>query len=174
MSVVLRPAILNDKRKVYTWLTATDLTPEMLGPPHFPDCPVPSWEDFDNDYLDYYFDGSRECEGRCFIIEYMGIAAGQINYNKINTEDSSTELDIWLAEKKYTGRGIGSAAIRILMKYLCEHFFCRRFYVAPSLRNSHALEFYRNAGFEIASDVPVDFIPDYYDSVLLVKVWQDF
>ncbi len=109
--IKIRPADINDKRKVFEWLTNSNLTKEMMGHPNYPDAKIPTWIEFDKDYLDYYFDGSIPLKGRCFIILEGENEVGQINYNAIDDEKKSTDLDIWLSDLKYTGRGIGTEAI---------------------------------------------------------------
>src|SRR5690606_17099975 len=109
--ISLKPAAPSDKKKIFDWLTNSNLTAKMLGMPNFPDNPVPSWEEFDSDYLGYYFDGTQPLSGQCFIIIHNGQEIGQINYNAIDARDRSTELDIWLADKQFTGQGLGTEAI---------------------------------------------------------------
>jgi diamine N-acetyltransferase len=48
--VILRPATPNDRRQIYEWLTQSDITSKMIGPPDFGDNPIPTWKDFMNDY----------------------------------------------------------------------------------------------------------------------------
>lgn len=78
--IALIPAAPQDRIRVYEWLTRSDLTSSMVGPPDFPDHPVPSWEEFCEDYADYFFDGSEPYKGRSFLIEYGDVTAGHINY----------------------------------------------------------------------------------------------
>lgn len=58
--MTIKPATLQDKKKIFKWLAHSNLTSDMFGPPNFPDIQIPTWEEFDNDYLDYYFDGSNQ------------------------------------------------------------------------------------------------------------------
>ncbi len=160
---------MEDKEKVFRWLTRSNLTAEMLGPPKFPDTLVPSWEEFDNDYLDYYFDGTQPMKGRCFIITHKGQEVGQINYNHIDPRDHSTELDIWLSDKRFTGQGFGTGALRLICRFLAETFGCRYVYVQPSRRNPKAIRAYLKAGFREQAYFPPELVPDYEDSVLLKK-----
>jgi len=81
--ITLEPSTPADKIKIYQWLSHSNLTPEMLGEPNFPDNPVPGWEEFDDDYASHYFDGTKPLEGRCFIILKNKEEVGQINYNAI-------------------------------------------------------------------------------------------
>jgi diamine N-acetyltransferase len=141
----------------------------MLGPPKFPDNPVPTWDEFDNDYSDHYFDDSQPGIGKCFVIEHNGQEIGQINYNQIDTNTKSTEIDIWLADYQFTSKGFGTEAIKILCCYLVKSFGCRTFFIAPSRRNKNAIKSYKKAGFIETERIPDNFIPDYEDTVLMIK-----
>lgn len=167
--LTLRPAVLQDKRKIFDWLTASNLTSEMFGPPKFPDIPIPTWNEFNEDYLEHYFDGSQPLKGRCFILLENGREMGQISYNEIDKVAKSTEIDIWLADREFTGKGLGTEAIKILCCYLYHNFACQSIYIAPSRRNSRAIKAYKKAGFVETEHVPAGFVPDYKDTVILVK-----
>lgn len=165
----LRPAKPYDKRKIYEWLACSNLTGRMMGPPNFPDHPIPSWEEFQDDYHDYFFNGSQPERGRCFVIELEDASIGQINHDKIYTETKSTELDIWLADKKYTGQGYGTEAIILLGDYLHSNFDCLKFIIAPSKRNKIAIRSYQKAGFEIVPHQGPIENADYTDIILMTK-----
>lgn len=167
--LTLRPATVKDRRNVYNWLAHSNLTSEMLGPPHFPDIPIPTWETFCEDYTDHYFNGTKPHSGRCFILIHQGEEIGQINYNEINLDLKSVEIDIWLADSAFTGKGFGVEAIHILCRYLKKYFGCKTFYIGPSRRNINAIKAYKKAGFAETKHIPDAFIPDYSDTVLLVK-----
>ena len=109
--VILRSATLNDRQPIFDWLTNSDLTKFMMGPPTYPDSPIPTWQEFLNDYMEYFFDGSRPLLGRCFIIEVNSEPVGQINHDKISMTNHSTELDIWLKSSKFINKGYGTDAI---------------------------------------------------------------
>ncbi|MBK9257408.1 MAG: GNAT family N-acetyltransferase [Saprospiraceae bacterium] len=167
--LTLRPATLADKRKIYNWLAHSNLTCEMMGPPAFPEITVSTWNEFNDDYLDYYFDGSEPWKGQCFIMEHNGQEIGQINYNEIDKDTKSTEMDIWMADRKYTGKGLGTTAINLLCHYLESVFDCESIYIAPSFRNINAIKSYQKAGFVETENIPDNFIPDYDDTIVLVK-----
>ena len=162
----LRPATPADKPRIYDWLAHSNLTGEMLGPPRFPDAPVPTWNDFDADYADHYFTGSDPELGRCFIITLHGTDIGQINYNPI--VDRTTEIDIWLADRRYAGHGYGTAAIRLLCNHLFAVLGCNQVIIAPSRRNVAAVKAYAKAGFRETNEIPALFEPDYDDAVVMV------
>jgi RimJ/RimL family protein N-acetyltransferase len=166
--IFLRPATETDRKVIFQWLTLSDLTSSMLGPPVFMDAPIPSWEQFVEDYEDHYFNDSDPEAGRSFIIQKGALSIGHISYNDIH-EDRSTELDIWMASSAFTGKGFGTKAIQVLCTHLHSALGCMTFYMAPSMRNKNAIRSYMKAGFEETSDVPLWFVPDYYDTILLRK-----
>jgi RimJ/RimL family protein N-acetyltransferase len=168
-TVTLRPATLKDRKPIFDWLTNSDLTKFMMGPPTYPDSPIPTWDDFQNDYKEYFFDGSQPLMGRCFIIEVNSEPIGQINHDKIYMSDFSTELDIWLKCIEYMNKGYGSDAIITLCNYLTKEFKCRKFIIAPSKQNIGAIKAYKKAGFIETDIVHDDFIGDYTDAIILMK-----
>ena len=167
--IKIRPATINDKRKVFEWLTNSNLTKEMMGLPYYPDAKIQTWEEFDKDYFDSYFDGSAPLKGRCFIIMEEEIEVGQINYNTIDNVKKCTDLDIWLSDSKYTGRGIGTEAILLLCGYLYKQFDCQQIIISPSKRNKNAIKSYEKAGFVI-TDIELDETEkDYNDNIVMLK-----
>lgn len=165
-NVQLRFAGPNDKRKIFDWAVHSNLSGEIFNTDH----PAPSWEEFDEDYASYYFDGTQPLSGRCFIIVFQGEDIGQINYNSIDMHSHSTEIDIWLADRRYTCRGLGTQAILLLCQYLKKELNIRTIYMAPSAKNIYAVRAYRKAGFMDADEIPEWFRPDYPDVVMLRKM----
>ncbi|GAB2992290.1 GNAT family N-acetyltransferase [uncultured Cyclobacterium sp.] len=167
--LTLRPANLQDKKSIYMWLAHSNLTDEMLGAPNFPEVPIPTWEEFNEDYKAHYFDGSHPLKGQCFIITYNGNKIGQINHNEIDPITQSTEIDIWLADRVLTGKGYGTGAIKLLSEYLVQYFECKTIYIAPSKRNLKAIRAYIKAGFKETKEHLENFVPDYEDAIVMVK-----
>lgn len=165
--VILRPATMQDRKPIFEWLTNSDLTSFMMGPPAYPDSKIPSWKEFIQDYQEYFFDSSQPLLGRCFMIEVNGEPIGQINHDKIYPEDNSTELDIWLKSSQYTGKGYGADALEALCAFLNTEYSCKKFIIAPSKRNTRAINAYKKAGF-IESAEPIK-SPDYFDIIVLIK-----
>lgn len=140
-----------------------------MGPPDYPDSKIPSWEEFKNDYAEYYFNGSQPMKGQCFIIQFEEEDIGQINHNVIDSENNITDLDIWLCDSKYTGRGIGTEAIQLMCKYLKQEYGCKEIKISPSRRNKRAIRSYEKAGF-VMTDLVIDKSEmDYDDNIVLVK-----
>lgn len=174
--VTLRPAALEDRRMIYEWLAHSDVTATMLGFPLYPETPIPTWEEFCEDYQPYFFDGSAPWLGRSFLIVADAEPVGQINYNDIIEEDGCkrVELDIWLRSQAVCGKGFGPDALETLCRHLSDAYGVQEFMVQPSERNGAAIRAYEKAGFR-----RLDLTPDaaeerwgsrdYCDSVFMVK-----
>ena len=172
--VHLRKAEEADRWSVYQWLANSDLTPSMMGPPHYPDHPVPTWEAFCEDYRPHYFDDSDLARGRCFIITVEGIDLGVVCYNAIDSVNKRTDVDIWLRCEKDCGQGYGPQALVKLCDHLQACFGIGSISVSPSQRNSRAIAAYQKAGFKQVP--PEDLVRhidprdlEYKDNIVLVK-----
>jgi len=167
--VILRPATLNDRRQIFEWLAQSDLTSNMLGPPDFPDNLVPTWDEFVSDYNPNFFTNFNPDGGRSFIIEVSGAGIGHINYNEIDRSINTVELDIWLADSQHCNKGYGTDAILTLCDYLFYNFNCKAIILAPSARNKAAIRAYEKCGFQTINESLEHFVPDYYDTVIMMK-----
>jgi diamine N-acetyltransferase len=146
----------------------------MMGPPLFPETPIPTWEQFCNDYVMCFFDGTQEEVGRCYVIEAEGEAVGHISYSQMDTHENFAELDIWMRAAKYCGRGYGSDALRALVQHLHDRYHVTEFILRPSRRNPRAIRAYARAGFVPLSltneEQTALYGPgDYEDTVVLCK-----
>ena len=170
--VTLRPANDDDRRDIYMWLATSDVTPSMMGPPTYPDVPIPTWEQFCADYTSHFFDGSRPDRARSFIIGADGESVGHINYDGLDSQRSIAELDIWMRSQVFCGHGYGTDALVALMGHLHDDFAVGKCIVRPSLRNQRAVRAYEKAGFRDSELSPEEQIRtygrgDYSDTVTL-------
>jgi RimJ/RimL family protein N-acetyltransferase len=168
-NVTLRPATVADQRQIFEWLAQSDITSRMIGPPDFSDNPIPTWEEFMDDYNPEFFNDDNPDNGRSFIIETDGNTVGHINYNKIDRGTGTVELDIWLARSEHCNKGYGTDAINALCRYLNEQLDCNTLILAPSARNKAAIRAYEKCGFKPADRLPENLVPDYHDTLVLVK-----
>jgi len=144
----------------------------MMGPPHFPEIEIPSWEAFCADYIDTFFDDSRPGKGRSYVIEVAGAAAGHISYSQLNRHEGWAELDIWMASPEWCGKGYGADALVALSDQLHRTFGLTELIVRPSRRNIRALRSYERAGFvPVTSDTAVQLARygpnEYHDTIVL-------
>ncbi|MGH6611026.1 MAG: GNAT family N-acetyltransferase, partial [Burkholderiaceae bacterium] len=116
--VSLRRARLLDRPRIHEWLTQSDLTPNTLGAPLYPDLEPPTLEEFSAEYVNSYFDGTRPYAGRMFVIGLGGDEVGAVSHGSIDLGNDVVELDIWLAERRLASRGLGSEALVLLADWL--------------------------------------------------------
>ncbi len=118
--VSLRPLTPNDKETFIKWATYSDGTPFWYGEEY--NEPIPSREKFFEDFTNIFFNGSEPKKGRAFdiILNEGNIEIGQINYQiDVKIRDALVyDFDIIIADKAYFGKGIGTAALGMLSKYV--------------------------------------------------------
>jgi RimJ/RimL family protein N-acetyltransferase len=145
------PAKIVDKKKVFKWLCESETTKNHMGPPHFDDHPIPTWEEFCMDFEDFYFDGAKPKDGRVFIIKHGDEEIGAICYASFHLYSTRAELDIWMESERNCGKGLGTDAIILLCNYLKNNGI-DKFFIRPSRRNARAVRAYEKAGFMKVAD----------------------
>lgn len=143
--IQLRPATPADKDTLFAWATQSDAAPYWYGDMY--NEPLPTREEFFDDWKDYYFDGSQPLMGQCFIIELNGEGVGMVCYNPIDPVGLSTEMDIIIAAKEHKSKGYGSEALKLLMEYLAKTFGVKEFEIHAHHQNARAIRSYEKAGF---------------------------
>lgn len=173
--VTLRPAEISDRRDIYEWLSLSDSTSAMMGPPLYPDHPAPSWEEYVADYADHYFDGSQPAEGRLFVLLAGRRPVGAVSYSRAVCE-GALELDIWMRSESECGKGYGTDALKALSGFLAGELGVTEFVIRPSARNERAVRAYRKAGFEpVGPSEEARFGPgEYEDTVTLAMRYGGF
>lgn len=146
--IELKPAQESDRKKIYTWLTQSNLTSSMMGPPYYSDHPIPSWEEFCEDYPLSFFNASGNGKGKNYIIVVNDEEIGAIGYDLLDKNKSKVVLDIWMRDEKYCGLGYGSDALNALCSYINKTYNISKFIISPSARNKRATAAYKKAGFE--------------------------
>jgi len=147
----------------------------MMGPPRFPDHPIPTWEQFCADYEDRFFRPDGDGFQQLFVISAEQREIGGISYDGLDTWHGIAELDIWTGSSADWGHGWGSMAIRELSGRLLRHPAVESLIMRPSRRNLRAIAAYRKAGFTLYDPV-LHQLPelvfstglDYADAVVLV------
>ena len=173
----LRRARLLDRPRVYEWLTQSDLASNTMGAPFYPERAMPSLDEFSSEYVNAHFEGTRPFAGRMFVIVAGGEEIGCVSHGPIDLLNDVVELDIWLSERRWTGRGLGSEGLVLLADWMQANYGINRFLVRPSRRNVRALRAMRRAGFR-ETDLPTAEVieklhlpsGDYSDEVLLFRI----
>lgn len=167
--VSLREADIADRPKLFQWLTQSDITPSIMGEPTYPDHPIPTWEDFQREYSESYFQASGNEKGRNFIILLGGTEIGTIGYDNLDRRASQVDIDIWMKEERYCGHGFGTEALRCLVEKLHSKYGIRTFRLDPSARNKRAIRAYEKAGFRIEDNIVWNRRPDYRDAISMIR-----
>jgi diamine N-acetyltransferase len=168
-TVCLKPARLADRQKIFQWLTQSDVTSSMTGPPRYPDHPPPSWDEFKRDYPDVFFEDRPDGRGRNYIILAGGNEIGTIGYDNLDRIRQRVDLDIWMRSEAYCGRGFGTDAIETLVNHLHRTLGIREFDIDPSARNPRAIRAYQKAGFVAQERNPPGKEADYYDTAAMKR-----
>ena len=171
MRVSLRPARISDRPRIYKWLAESDATAEMMGPPTFPDHPVPTFEEFCTDYGAEAYSGSGDL--RLFVICADGAGVGAVSYF---LREGIAEIDIWIGGSQHWGKSIGTKSIEMLANELGTQELAHSAVMRPSARNRRAVAAYGRAGFEVY-DARRHTLPgwclteglDYADAVVMVR-----
>ena len=140
---ILRTMTVDEVPTFFKWATQSESTPFW-----YDDGRVPTYEEFTQDWKRYYFDGSEPEKGRCFVILVGNRAIGQINYNNINRENNSVELDIIIATDTDKNKGYGTDAVKTLSRYLFQNMNIQVCWIEPIAINTRAIRAYEKAGFK--------------------------
>lgn len=150
--IKIRHATQDEKQKTYEWLCLSNTAQMHMGEPDYPESPIPDQKQFNEDFEDFYYlkDGIRR--GSVMIIENDSEEIGCLCYACFHLKDNSAELDIWMKDLKYCGKGFGPIAIKLLIEYLKVNLSINRFIIRPSEKNINAIKAYERAGFVRTTD----------------------
>jgi diamine N-acetyltransferase len=165
----LRPTRIEDRRKIFVWLTQSDVTPSMMGPPLYVDHPLPSWEDFKRDYRASFFEVAENAAGKNYIILVDEEEIGTIGFDNLDVQKGSVDLDIWMKSEAFCGYGYGPDAMDALVGHLYRTSGVTEFRVDPSSRNRRAIRAYRKSGFAEDRKFTSSNKPDYKDTLIMIK-----
>lgn len=107
-----------------------------------------SRKDFFKDWNEDCFNIDKPEKGQCFWIEYKGKRIGQINYNKIDKKNKKVELDIIIGPQKRLSKGLGTDALKTLIKYLFNSFKINKITISARANNPRAIKAYQKSGFK--------------------------
>lgn len=152
----LRPMRGDEAPLFYEWAADPDVQPFWGGRDHYKDL-----DGFLRDWQPHYFDGSQPDRGRCFTIEDLPAEArgqpaggransrpiGMIAYNRVDTVDRSTDIDIVIGDPAYRDRGYGTDAIRAFLGFLFDTVGLHRVWLGTYDHNVRAQRAYEKAGF---------------------------
>jgi [ribosomal protein S5]-alanine N-acetyltransferase len=90
---------------------------------------------------------------RFAIIDPDGGFLGMISYYNVNFEYRNAELGIYIGDRDFWSRGIGTEAILTLLTHLFRHTNLSQVYLTTYAANTRAQACYRKCGFEVTGTV---------------------
>lgn len=138
----LRPMRRDEAPRFYEWATDPEVEPFWGEADHYKD-----FDGFLRHWHPHYFDGSQPNLGRCFTIEVEGRPIGMITYNRVNSVNHSTDIDIIIGDPAYRDRGYGTDAIRAFLGFLFDSVGLHRVWLGTFEHNVRAQRAYEKCGF---------------------------
>lgn len=149
---MIRHALIDEKRKTYEWMCLSDTAAAHMGGADYAENPIPSWEEFQEAFEDFYYMESRKESGAVMIIQNGDTEVGCTCYACFHLNSRMAELDIWLKSESECGKGIGSQALKDTIEYLRKELGITNFLIRPSEKNVRAIKSYQKAGFSYRAD----------------------
>jgi RimJ/RimL family protein N-acetyltransferase len=135
--VRLSPLRLEDSDPLFEWINDHDLVVQSA-----PFCPVAREEH------DRWFARIREREDvRIFAIREGSRLVGSCQLHSLHPVHKSAELQIRIGAEDARGRGIGTEALRQLLRYGFDDLDLHRIYLHVLCTNERAIRLYERAGF---------------------------
>lgn len=149
---MIRHALIDEKRKTYEWMCLSDTAAAHMGGAEFSVNPIPTWEEFQEAFEDWYYTRDGRKFGSVMIIFNENKEIGCTCYACFHLHERMAELDIWLKSESECGKGIGTQALKDTIDYLNKELSINKFLIRPSERNVRAIRSYQKAGFTYRND----------------------
>jgi diamine N-acetyltransferase len=149
--IKIRHATLAEKQKTYEWLCLSNTANMHMGEPDYPESPIPDQKQFNEDFEDFYYMENGNL-GSVMIMENDKEEIGCLCYACFHLKNNYAELDIWMKDLKYCGKGFGPEALKQLIKYLKVNLGIERMIIRPSEKNINAIKAYEKIGFKRTID----------------------
>ena len=109
---MIRHALINEKRKTYEWMCLSDTATAHMGGKDFSENPIPTWDEFQASFEDFYYTENNRASGSVMIISDGNKEVGCTCYACFHMHKQMAELDIWLKSESECGKGIGTQALK--------------------------------------------------------------
>lgn len=150
--ISIRHAALDERQKSYEWFCLSNTAPLHMGEPDYPESPIPDQDQFNEDFEDFYYLEAGIRKGSVMIIHNDEEEIGCLCYACFHLKRDCAELDIWLKDLKYCGKGYGPQALNLLIEYLKKNLGIKKLIIRPSEKNISAIKAYEKAGFQRRRD----------------------
>ena len=137
--VVLRPISETDISKMLKWINDPDVTQYIA-------VYMPVSENEEKQWVED-LSKKRQTDLVLGIETVKGVHIGNIGIHKISWKDRTAEIGITIGDKNYWGKGYGSEAIFILIKYSFSTLNLRKLSLSVLGNNPRAINCYKKCGF---------------------------
>lgn len=143
--IALRPMEPEEVTLIHAWANNSAVIPFWYGEKK-------TLTQIKTDWKPHYFSDNNPHSGRCFAIlkgkNPVGKPIGMINFNRIDRENRSVDIDMVIGHTKDWGQGYGTDALRTFVRYLFESFDLNRIWLGTYNYNKRAIRAYEKAGFK--------------------------
>lgn len=159
--VRLRAREKTDLDRVHRWINDREVTQYLLAR-------YPLSRAAEEKWLEENADSSFQSV-RLAIETKDGVHIGNIDLGPIDAEDRRGALGIMIGEKEYWGRGLGSDAIRTLLRFAFDEMNLNRVWLTAHEFNERAVACYRKCGFREEGRLRQDryFRGRYWDTLIM-------
>ena len=167
--ISLRPMRPKEVELIYRWANNPDVVPYWYGKKR-------TMKQIKDDWKPHYFSDKDPYSGRCFAIEVNDEPVGMVNYNKIDRDNKSVDMDIMIGQKEYWDKGYGTEALKTFCGFLFSKFNLNRIWLGSYAYNLRAIRAYEKSGFKKEGIMREDALINgkFVDSVLLSILRKEF
>ena len=108
------------------------------------------WEEL-RDAESFYFD-EKDGKSKYLLIQYENKIVGVFCHVYHDAVIENMEFHIWLRSTKYTGKGIGTKVLNMMLNKINEQYEIDTFLMRPWIKNPRAVKTYEKCGFEVKSN----------------------
>jgi [ribosomal protein S5]-alanine N-acetyltransferase len=98
------------------------------------------------DWMERIVRSMREKKSAVFLVLTDGAFSGVVSLNRLNTETGTAELDYWIAGE-FQGKGIGTEAVRLVMKKATDDYGVKVLFSACLITNPASSRILEKNGF---------------------------
>jgi RimJ/RimL family protein N-acetyltransferase len=174
--ISLRPMKPKEVELIYRWANNPDVMPYWYGRRRTWYGRRRTLKQIKDDWKPHYFSDKDPHSGRCFAIEVNDEPIGMVNYNKIDRENKSVDMDIMIGQKEQWDKGYGTDALKTFCGFLFIKFKLNRIWLGAYIYNVRAIRAYEKAGFKKEGILREEALINgkFVDSVLLSILRKEF
>lgn len=169
--VLLRGYKEEDIEKAYEFVN--DFEVKRLLDPNTP-FPITKWEE------ESWVKSSKNKEGLVYDFAIEDIVTGQyiggVSINSCSIKNRNCVIGIMIGDKKFWGKGYGTDALKVLIKFIFEECNLEKIKLAAYSFNDRAIRCYKSLGFKEEGVLKKEIYREgkYYDEILMALFKEDY